>query len=64
MIEVNQPDRALRRRHGKSDSVDAEAVARAVLSGRATTTPKTGDGQVEVLRMLKMAKDSAVRSRT
>ncbi|WP_317617857.1 IS110 family transposase [Streptomyces sp. SDr-06] len=36
VIEVNRPDRAARRRSGKTDAVDAEAAARAVLGGRAT----------------------------
>ena len=31
VVEVNRPDRANRRRKGKSDPVDAEAAARAVL---------------------------------
>ena len=29
VIEANRPDRAARRRHGKTDTVDAEAAARA-----------------------------------
>jgi transposase len=64
VIEVNRPDRAARRRRGKTDPVDAEAAARAVLDGRATVTPKTADGPVEMLRLLKLAKDSAVKART
>jgi transposase len=64
VAEVNQPDKALRRRHGKSDMVDAEAAARAVLSGRATSAAKTGDGAVEMLRLFKMAKNSAIKSRS
>jgi transposase len=64
VIEVNQPDRAERRRRGKTDTIDAEAAARAVLTGRATALAKTNDGPVEMLRMLKMAKTSAVKSRT
>ena len=64
MIEVNRPDRADRRRRGKTDAIDAEAAARAVLSGRATAVAKTGDGPVEMLRMFKLAKASAVKSRT
>jgi len=64
VIEVNQPDKADRRRRGKTDAIDAEAAARAVLSGRATALAKTGDGPVEMVRMFKMAKDSAVKSRT
>ena len=31
VIEINQPDKATRRRQGKTDSLDAEAAARAVL---------------------------------
>jgi transposase len=64
VTEVNSPDKATRRRRGKTDAVDAEAAARAVLSGRATTTPKAGDGPVEMARMFKLAKASAVKSRT
>ena len=36
VIEVNRPNRQDRRRRGKSDAVDAEAAARAVLNGQAT----------------------------
>src|SRR6266536_2708946 len=64
VIEVNQPDKGTRRRRGKTDAIDAEAAARAVLAGRATATAKTGDGPVEMARMFKLAKDSAVKSRT
>jgi transposase len=64
VVEVNQPDKATRRRRGKSDPIDAEAAAQAVLSGRATATAKTGDGPVEMLRMFKLAKGSAIKSRT
>ena len=50
VIEVNQPDKATRRRRGKTDALDAEAAARAVLSGRATATAKASDGPVEMMR--------------
>ena len=50
VIEVNQPDKATRRRRGKTDTLDAEAAARAVLSGRASATAKAGDGPVEMPR--------------
>ena len=63
VVEVNRPNRAMRRRLGKSDTVDAEAAARAVMSGEATVTPKQGDGLVEALRVLKIAKDSATKSK-
>jgi transposase len=64
VIEVNRPDRATRHRKGKSDPIDAEAAARSVLAGTATAIPKAGDDQVEVIRMLKLARDSAVKSQT
>lgn len=64
VIEVNRPDRSDRRRRGKTDTVDAEAAARAVISGRASVIPKSGDGAVETMRLYKLAKDSAVKSRT
>lgn len=64
VIEVNKPDRATRRRRGKTDTIDAEAAARAVLSGQATATAKSGNGQVEMLRLFKLAKSSAIKSRT
>jgi transposase len=50
VIEVNQPDKATRRRQGKTDSLDAVSAARAVLSGRASGSAKAGDGPVEMLR--------------
>ncbi|WP_206185056.1 IS110 family transposase [Thermoactinospora rubra] len=64
VFEVSQPDKAARRRRGKSDEVDAEAAARAVLSGRATAIPKSGDGPVEMACLLRRAKESAVKART
>ena len=50
VIEVNAPDKATRRRRGKTDTLDAESAARAVLSGRASSSAKAGDGPVEMLR--------------
>jgi len=64
VIEVNRPDRRERRLSGKSDLLDAENAARAALSGRATATPKAADGQIEMLRQIKIAKDTAVKART
>jgi transposase len=64
VIEVNQPDKATRRRRGKTDALDAESAARAVLSGRASGSAKAGDGPVEMLRMFKLAKASALKART
>ncbi|WP_228023186.1 IS110 family transposase [Streptomyces acidicola] len=59
VTEVNQPDKAARRRHGKTGAVDAEAAARAVLSGRAAAAAKSSDGPVETPRLFKLAKGSA-----
>ena len=64
VVEVNRVDRRLRRAAGKSDTIDAEAAARAVLAGQATATPKTADGAVEMMRQLKVARESAVKART
>jgi transposase len=62
--EVMRPDRSTRRRVGKSDHIDAEAAARAVLAGRALAIPKSRDGAVEAVRVLRVARRSAVRART
>jgi transposase len=62
--DVDRPDRRTRRRKGKTDLVDAEAAARAVLAGTATTLPKTGDGPVEMLRVLHITRETAVKART
>jgi transposase len=63
VIEVDRPDRKTRRRHGKSDPIDAIAAARAVLAGTATATPKTRTGPVEALRALRVARRGAVKAR-
>lgn len=64
VFEVNRPDRSARRLLGKSDPLDAQAAARAVLSGRARARAKSGDGPVHSARIYKLAKDSAVKART
>lgn len=64
VVEVNRTNRQTRRRRGKSDTVDAEAAARAALNGDATAVPKFGDGQVEGPRALRIARRSAVKART
>jgi transposase len=64
VVEVNRPDRQARRRRGKSDPVDAEAAARAVLAGQATAIPKTGDSMVEMVRCLRVARATAMKART
>ena len=64
VIEVTRPARKGRRHLGKSDARDAEAAARAVLSGEATAIPKPRNGIVESIRVLRHTRASAVKSRT
>jgi len=64
VVEVNQPDKSTRRKRGKTDAIDAETAARAVISGRATATAKTGNGTVEALRVARMARNSAINAST
>jgi transposase len=64
VVEVNRPDRQARRRRGKSDAVDADAAARTVQAGEATGVPKAQDGVVEMVRALRVARQSAVKART
>jgi transposase len=56
------PNRRTRRRHGKSDGVDALAAARAVQSKKALGVPKAADGDVEAIRILRVAYRSAVKA--
>jgi len=63
VVEVNRPDRSLRRRRGKSDPIDAQAAARATLAGVAATAPKTREGQVEMIRVLRVARRGALKAR-
>jgi transposase len=64
VVEVDRPNRQVRRRQGKSDPVDAVAAARAALSGDANGQPKTRDGAVEAIRVLRIARCSARKDRT
>jgi transposase len=64
VLEVNQPHAHTRRRRGKSDPIDAELAARLALAGKATAVPKQTDGIVESIRLLRAARQSAVKSRS
>jgi transposase len=64
VIEVNRPNRSARRMDGKSDRLDSEQVARAVLGQTSTAIPKAKSGMVEVIRTLRVTRASAVKSRT
>jgi transposase len=64
-VEVSRPPRKGERRlSGKSDPIDAEHAARVVLAGEATATPKLADGTIEAIRLIKIARDTAVKART
>ena len=63
VVEVDRPNRQVRNRQGKSDHIDAVAAARAALSGQATGLPKHRDGNVEAIRVLQVARRSAVDER-
>lgn len=58
------PRRGERRASGKSDAIDAEHAARVILSGEGTATPKLADGQVEAIRVIKIARNTAVKAHT
>ena len=64
VIEVMRPNRQTRRHKGKSDPTDAEAAARAVLSAEAAGSPKAGDDLVEMIRVLRVARSTAMKART
>jgi transposase len=64
VVEINRPDRHARHAEGKSDPLDAVAAARGAVAGRHAGIPKTGDGIVESIRMLRACRRSALRART
>jgi transposase len=64
VVEVDRPNRQKRRRQGKSDTLDAVSAARAAQGGDANGWAKTRDGNVEAMRVLRVARSSARRSRT
>lgn len=64
VVEVVRQNRQARRLRGKSDPIDARQAAMSVLAGTDTTVPKSGDGQVESLRILMSERRSAVKART
>src|SRR5665213_2905091 len=64
IVEVNRPDRQLRRRHGKTDTIDAEAAARSALNGHARGAAKSHDGIVESIRLHRVTLTTLRKSRT
>lgn len=63
VVGVLRPARQARRR-GKSDRIDAYQAAHTALAGLGCSTPKSSDGAVEAIRMVLVARSSAVKART
>ena len=63
VLEVTAPDRHDRRRRGKNDDLDAQNAAHAAFAGRRTVTPKSRDGMIEALRVLRACRKTAVAAR-
>jgi transposase len=61
--EVTTPDSGDRRKRGKNDDLDAQNAAHAAFAGKRTVTPKTRDGMIESLRVLKACRKTAVAAR-
>ena len=64
VLEVGRPKRRDQHRSGKSDPIDAELAARSVLAGTAIGETKDGEGRVEMIRVLRAARRSAVKARS
>ena len=62
VAEISRPDRAARRRQGKSDPLDAYAAARTALAGDGLAVPK--DEHTSALRALLCTRRSAVKAHT
>lgn len=63
VLDVTAPDRRDRRRRGKNDDFDAENAAHAAFAERRTVTPRSRDGMVESLRVLKVCRKTAIQAR-
>lgn len=63
VLEVTVPDRQDRRRRGKDDDLDAQNAAHAAWAGKRVVTPKSRDGMIESLRVLKVCRKTAVNAR-
>jgi transposase len=63
VLEVTTPDTHDRRKRGKNDDLDAQNAAHAAFAGKRTVTPKSRDGMIESLRVLKACRKTAVAAR-
>jgi transposase len=64
VVKVSRPCRGQQRLQGKDERLDAEDAARQVLAGQAAAVPKSSEGSVEMIRILKAARDTAVKAQT
>src|SRR5699024_2944694 len=64
VAEVMRQNRQARRLRGKSDPIDAHQAALSMLTGTDDAVPKSGDGQVELLRVLMSERRSATKAKT
>jgi transposase len=63
VLEVTTPDPHDRRKRGKNDDLDAQNAAHAAFAGKRTVTPKSRDGMIESLPVLKACRKTAVAAR-
>ena len=63
VLEVTEPNKRERRTHGKDDTLDAVAAARAALEGKRISLAKQRDGEIEALRVLRTTRRTAVKAR-
>ncbi len=63
VLKMTVPDKHDRRRRGKDDDVDAQNAAHAAFARKRVVTPKTRDGRIESLRVLKVCRKTAVAAR-
>ncbi|PVE20208.1 IS110 family transposase, partial [Microvirga sp. KLBC 81] len=63
VLEVTTSDKHDRRRRRKNDDLDAQNAAHAAFAGKQTVTPRSRDGMIESLRVLKACRKTAVAAR-
>lgn len=63
VLEVTTPDKYDRRKRGKNDDLDAQNAAHAAFAGKRTVIPKSRNGMIESLRVLKACRKTAVSAR-
>lgn len=62
VVEVGHCDRRKATQQRQERTIDTETAARSLLAGIATAVPKTADGAAELVRQIKVARDTAVKA--